>query len=85
MKNFYSIYDKISERYNLVIEQQDDAQALRTLAMECKNPQSFIRNFIDDYDLYKIATYDETTGKFTNLDIPKLICHASRFKKEEEK
>lgn len=83
MKNFYSIYDKVAERYNLVIEQNDDIQAMRTLAMEAKNPNSFIKNFIDDYDLYKVAIYDEEKGEFTNITPPKLIAHRSRFKEVE--
>lgn len=83
MKNFYAIYDKVRETFSLVMEQQDDAVALRTLAMEVKNERSFIGNFPDDYDLYKIASYDEKTGKFENLDIPKLIAHATRFKEEQ--
>ena len=82
MKHFYAIYDKVAERYNLVMEQPSDVQAMRTLAMEARNPNSFIKNFIDDYDLYKIATYNEENGKFENIEPPKLLAHATRYKEE---
>ena len=79
MKHFYRIFDKVSERYNIVLEQPDDATRIRTLSMEMKNPNSFLANFPDDYDLYRIASYNEEDRTFEQIQPPRLLAHASRF------
>lgn len=52
------------------------AVAVRGFINEARRAESAIRQNPEDYELYHIAEYDESSGTFRNLDKPELLMRA---------
>lgn len=63
--NYYSVYDKIAEVYSVLTPSISDEVYIRGLTGAlCSQPDSMYRLYPDDYDIYCIGEFDETTGIF---------------------
>lgn len=62
----YAIYDRAIEAYGQPIFVKAQGQAIRSFMDECKNQESQFNKHPEDYELYYIGEYDETTASITN-------------------
>lgn len=72
----YSIYDEKAKIFSKPFQQINDGIALRSFIDLTKDKDSSINKHPEDYKLYRIATYDDLTGKYKCEDLPVLIAHA---------
>lgn len=82
--NLYSIKDTKLGKYCQPFTAPNDDIAKRMLAstMLDNNPNNGIRNFPEDYQLYKLGKYDEDTGEL--ITETKFIVNATEYKKITE-
>ena len=60
-----------------------DAEAKRAFEIGCKNPDSFLSQFPNQFDLYRLSSYDDSTGKIVNESI-KWLCNGNDFARKDE-
>ena len=69
-----SIKDSQIEGFFPVICVEHENQAVRSFVQEINRPgESNLYLFPEDFDLYKIGTFDDTTGQLENLPSPLLL------------
>jgi long-subunit fatty acid transport protein len=66
--NVYSIYDSGIEAYAQPFLMQTDGQAIRAFQDNVNDEKSTIYNHADQFTLFKIAEYDDQTGKMENIE-----------------
>lgn len=65
--NLYAVYDKSAAAYMSPFQGINDNQAIRSFSNACMNPEAF-GQYPTDYSLFKIATYNDETGKIDNMN-----------------
>lgn len=60
--NVYSMYDLNAEYYMQPFFLRSDNEALRAFQVATEDDQSFISKFPNQFDLYKIGKFDDSTG-----------------------
>lgn len=65
MMRFFAIYDVKSENYRFPFFQQTTGLAMRTFSEGVNDPRSELHKYPDDFKLYQLGTWDETTGEMT--------------------
>ena len=73
--NFYAVYDSATCAYMRPFAFQTDGQALRGFADEAVRADSEISKHPEDYSLYRIASFDDNTGKMEGCE-PKCLGRA---------
>lgn len=75
MKPVMTVKDRALDIYNLPFTQTTVAQGVRSFTDEINsNPEtSGLAKHPDDYDLYVIGHYDDTTGRLWPLEVPELV------------
>lgn len=63
-----AVYDEKAEAFAAPFFQQSDVLAVRAFMSAARDPESLLYKFPRDYALYKLATYDDNTGHFENLE-----------------
>jgi len=63
--NIYSIRDKKANYYHQPFTMSNDVLAKRTVAMSMENKQQSISFEPEAFDIYKIGTYNDESGKIT--------------------
>jgi hypothetical protein len=90
IKQAFAMYDEKAEYYLQPFYYLKVGEALRSLQNEISRPDSPLSQNPEDFHLYHLGEYDDELGKFTNLDVPKLIkrvkdmVDAEKLKKEAE-
>lgn len=80
----YCVFDKISEIYDTPFFSRDDIFAKRRFILWSQDSGNMIHNFPFDFELYRVGTFNCTTGHITPEYI--LIIEGDQVvKKEEEK
>lgn len=79
----YSIRDGKGEVYNTPFFQKTHGEAERTFRELANDQKSMIFKYPDDYDLYFIGSYDDTTGVIQPLDTPHHITKAVMVQKPQ--
>lgn len=64
----YAVYDKKAAVYRHFFVAPDDTIAIRVFAEASIDRNNFIGKYPSDFDLYKIAGIDTTSGKVNQLD-----------------
>lgn len=59
----YSIYDVKGERYDTPFFSQSDLFAERKFIVNCRNNDSILSNFKNDFSLVKIGVFDYESGE----------------------
>lgn len=77
-----AIYDLAADAYMRPWFAQTPALAMRAFMDEAKraaedNP---LYKHPDDHALYELGTWDDSTGKFTQLEVPHRLMSGSQFK-----
>jgi hypothetical protein len=60
-----------------------EEHALRDMTTIANTPEHPIGKNVEDYSLYLIGTYEDTTGKIISLDLPKHITNLLDLKKDK--
>lgn len=71
-KKIYSIRDSKSEIFNLPFFQNTHGEAERSFRETANDPKTLLNKYPEDYDLYYLGEYDESTGK---LDVKESAEH----------
>lgn len=83
MKKVYSIRDNKMESFGTPVIIENDAIAIRQFGdLINKGGDSVLAMHPADFGIYAIAEFDAASGKFTNLDCPKLLSMGSDFAQE---
>lgn len=75
----YSVLDDKAGIYAHPFFVANDNIAIRTFADECKNPQSILNKHPEDFRLYRVGKFDDTTGVFAPTAKPEYITTAKDF------
>jgi hypothetical protein len=60
--SLFSVKDKVSDTFGKILEQNNNAEAMRSFSDIVKNPESVISKHPQDYDLYLVGTFDTSSG-----------------------
>lgn len=75
MLGIYTIYDRKTETYMGLMTHANDQVACRSLRLEFEQkPLTPIVRFPDDYDLFCLGAYDETSGQIRAIFPGRLVC-----------
>lgn len=83
--NIYSIFDNKALAYNQPFLMKNDNMATRAFSNLANDPESNISANPDDFVLYQIGSFDETTGLISHLDPILNLGTAHLFVKESKK
>ncbi len=79
----FSVYDKAAENYNTPQFFAAKGQAIRAFDDEANREDSPIHKHEEDYTLYQIGEFDDSTGQLVPLTKPVPLGTASDFKRAE--
>lgn len=80
MLKIYSIRDSKGEVYNTPFFQRTEGEARRNFMDLVNDEKSRIAKYPEDFHLYHIGEYNDTTGKIDALDTPQHIVDAVQCK-----
>lgn len=78
----YVVEDVKADRYDTPYFAINDVMGERNFRIAVKNDQSIFANFTEDFNLYKIGTYDLKTGDLELID-RQLICSGRQLVQEK--
>ncbi|AXH75298.1 MAG: nonstructural protein [Microviridae sp.] len=70
-----SVKDRAIDAFNTPIFVKAVGEATRSFVDECNNKESNLNKHPEDFDLYQVGTFDDSTGSFQPC-APKLIARA---------
>lgn len=80
MKNLlFAVYDKKAEVYNQIFTQPNRAFAVRGFADACKDQNSPLHNYADDFCLVLVGEMDQKTGKIAQEKNLEILAEAKNF------
>ncbi|AXH77074.1 MAG: nonstructural protein [Microviridae sp.] len=79
-KSMFSCFDSKAGVFSSPFTSINSNVALRDFSMAASDPNSQISQYPEDYILYEIATFDDSTGVITEIAPPINLGHASQFK-----
>lgn len=72
-------YDMKAQIFSLPFCSQNEQTALRSFSSEVMNPESGLFLYVDDYQLFALGEYDQTTGHYDLLPTPELLISGSQI------
>lgn len=69
----YSIHDRKADIYNRPFYESNEVIAVRNVEMCFNDSNNPMCAYPDDFELVRLGTYDDDTGKFDILPIPELV------------
>lgn len=69
----YSAKDLKTGIYNNPFLTRHEAEAIRMFAGAANDPKTMIHTYPSDFELFKVADWNDTTGKYTNLETPHFV------------
>ena len=72
----YSVYDKKSMVFGQLMTCQDEVQAKRCFERAVNDDDTMLFHYPEDFVLVEIGDFDEKTGGFESLAMPKQILEA---------
>lgn len=72
----FAVRDRALDAFMQPFFVQSPGVAVRSFSDEVNRPESPMCNHPDDYDLYHIAEYDESTGKIIPLEDVRMVSRA---------
>lgn len=79
MKQVIAVYDAKAEIFTQPVFTVAIGEAVRSFQDEVNNPQSQFSKHPEDYTLFHLGTYDETSAKFDLLTAPVSLGAALNF------
>jgi len=77
--NIFSIYDEKSQAYNSPFFQSAVGQALRSFCDLAKDDKTTISRHPEDYSLYHIGEFDDSTSKIISYNEPRFLARATEY------
>jgi len=74
----YSVFDIVAKVFSQPFYMASTGQALRGFGDEVNNPNSMLSKHPGDFKLFKLAEFDDNTGKFISIE-PEFLCNAVDF------
>lgn len=75
-----AIRDQQLDAYGQPIFAASIGHAIRSFGDAINSPESNMHKHAGDYNLYELAEYDDNTGRFENLELPKQIAIGKNMK-----
>ena len=73
--NIYAVYDKAVSAYMRPFVMQTDGQAMRMFGDEATNAESAISKHPEDYALFRLASFEDSSGEITPQE-PRCLARA---------
>lgn len=67
MIKLYSVYDKEGNVFCAPFKEVNDNAAIRGFKVACRNTDTLISKFPQDYDLYAVGEFNENTGEYNSF------------------
>lgn len=83
IKNVYSVRD-CKSGFGPLMLQDNDAVAMRAFSVTVRQADSMMHWCAPDYALFCVGSFDDDTGSFHSLEVPKHICDAVACLESEE-
>lgn len=80
MLKIYSVRDSKGEVFNTPFFQKTHGEAERSFQHLCKDEKSMVSQYPDDYDLWYLGEYDDSTGTIIPLSTPQHMLKAAIVK-----
>lgn len=77
----YSLFDKKANAYLTPVYFSNAAEANRMLQTVVQTSDNNISRYPEDFVLYQLGEYDNSSGRFTSLDTPLFVSNATSYKK----
>lgn len=78
--NAYAVYDSKAEAYMQPIFYKTEGEALRAFTNACKLPEHPFHENAEDFTLFQLGDFDDTTGLMAPFTTPKPLCKAIEMK-----
>lgn len=69
---YYGIYDSVAKCYCYIGESKSNETFARMCAIMAKDEKTFLGQSPEDYKGYHIASFNDETGKFENIEPDKI-------------
>jgi len=79
MAKVYVIRDRKAKLFARPFFERDHVMAIRSFEDACRDEKSSFAKWPDDYELLCLGDFDETTGKFHQLERPSLMAEPNQF------
>ena len=79
----YSVYDSKAQAYGLPFHQRTNGEALRSFADLSNDNQSTVSKHPEDYTLFFLGEFDETTGIVKSEATPSPLGKAIEYKSQD--
>lgn len=74
-----AVLDKKALAFGAVYTSKNESTAIRDFSIACQNPESNLNRFPEDYQLCKLANFDEEQGKIIPCKVPEVLTSAQAF------
>lgn len=81
IQKIYTVYDSKLEAYMQPFFMQSKGQAVRAFTDSVNDQTTQFNKHPEDFTLFELGEYDDSTGKFTNLHTPNSLGVALEYKK----
>ena len=81
--NVYSIFDEAAKAYITPFFMQNNALATRAFKDQCNTPGSQIASNPEQFVLFHIAEYDDSTGTIVPRDTPRSLGRGNEYSERE--
>lgn len=78
-KNLYSVFDSKAALFMAPFVAMSDGVAIRGFQDEANKQGTMMNRHPSDFALYRLGSFDEKTGRHTNLDIPTNLGQAAQY------
>lgn len=75
----YCMYDRVAKAYGVPTFFVNDEVCIRSIRVAVQSPTSQMRSIINDIEVVKVGTFDDSTGSITPLVKEELIIKGSSF------
>lgn len=77
--NVYAVYDEVAKIFRYDFMRVRDGEAIRYFGDSCMQEKTEFFSHPADFSLFRLAVYDNETGRYENLEIPERISRATDF------
>lgn len=77
--NIFAVQDSKAGIFMQPFPSVNELVALRGFADAAKNKETNVGKHPEDFNLYMLGTFDDTTGRFENLNTPKMLGSANQY------
>jgi len=71
-----AVKDRAVDAFNRPLYVPTTGVAIRSFTDECNKKDSELNIHPEDYDLYEIGSWDDSTAIYTSLEVPRVIARA---------